>query len=131
MADASITVVTTEAGDYVVVRVHGELTTREAFRIRARAVSRHPGLPRMWDFRQADLSSWTQDEIRAMAESLNTRRDGPATRVAALVSRDIEFGISRIFEVLAEDLSTDQFDVFRLETDAVGWLLAIHGEAPE
>ena len=44
-------------------------------------------------------------------------------RTAILVARDLDFGIARMFQALAEQVDVE-YQVFRDEADAIEWLLS-------
>ena len=118
----SITVDANSARSFVRIRVRGKLDAEQARQALSEVIARHPGLHRLWDFRESDLTEWSSDDMRSFADF--SRSAGPAagiTRVAALVSRDVDYGPSRMYEVLAAS-PTMQYRVFRDESEAEAWL---------
>lgn len=82
-----------------------------------------PGIPKLWDARQADLSKLTRAEFRSIARAgrvseLSTR----GIRVAVLVTRPVDFGIARMFELSEGYDLLDALRVFRNQDAAIAWL---------
>ena len=83
-----------------------------------------PGMNALWDLRNASLARIGTSEMRRMvewAQRHTPKRDG--ARVAMLVRRDVDFGVSRIAEPLIEARLSVQYQVFRDEAEALAWVM--------
>jgi hypothetical protein len=82
-----------------------------------------PGMPALWDCRNADLSSLTFanfQKLRAFqAERILIRGNA---RVALVVSDELSFGLGRMLQQVA-DLPNIEFNVFRDFRPAERWVL--------
>ena len=73
-----------------------------------------------WDFREAQFDLSPSD-IKAIAEFISQNQPAtPPLRVAFVTGRDVDFGMSRMFQVFREDPRTT-FRVFRDYDEAVSW----------
>jgi hypothetical protein len=80
------------------------------------------GMSRLWDFRDADLSSLDSSTIAEMAEySIKFPPGINDVKVAFVASRKLEFGLSREFEMYSVDAKTT-VSVFYTMADAENWL---------
>jgi len=115
-----------EATGTVCLSLTGRLTARSVISA-IEKLEAHPEFsperPRLWDVRQADLSKLSRDEFgriaRAARESHLSR---PGVRVAVLVSRDVDFGMARMFELTEGSSLLASMAVFRDEAAAMAWL---------
>ena len=77
----------------------------------------------IWDFSKADLSNITNEQFRSIVDSvknLTGKREGGKT--AFLVSRDLEYGISRMIGMFTEmNISPLQTQVFKSMDEAIQW----------
>ena len=72
------------------------------------------------DLREADLLL-SSDEMNEIVRSY--AQDDQANKLAMIVSRDLEFGMSRMFEILTEDKGIwKEYKIFRNITEAKQWL---------
>lgn len=81
--------------------------------------------PRLWDLREADLSQLTRAELRLVARrvrALDLSRE--ESRVSVVVSRDVDFGVMRMFELTEADALPGAIRVFRDFSDAQMWASA-------
>ena len=79
-------------------------------------------MSRLWDFRDADLSSLDSSTIAEMAEySIKFPPGINDVKVAFVASRKLEFGLSREFEMYSMDAKTT-VSVFYTMADAENWL---------
>jgi hypothetical protein len=108
---------------YVHILVRGKMTAPDAVEMRRHLVAEHPTLNRLWDFRLADLTAWTADDMRMFNEMimLNEGRGAPI-RVAALVARDVDFGVARMYESISAEQLDTQGGVFRDEEKALAFV---------
>ena len=80
------------------------------------------GMGRLWDFRDADLSSLKSETVIEMAQYSSIYPPGiNDVKVAFLVSRDHEFGLSRMFQMTSE--SKTPILVFRVMAEAEKWMM--------
>ena len=83
------------------------------------------GRPVVWDFRAAQFDIHAP-EIRDIAQFiLENQPPAPPPRVAFVTTRDVDFGLARIFEVYREHPTTS-FRVFRDLDEAMSWAMG-HG----
>lgn len=80
------------------------------------------GMGRLWDFGDADLSSLDSETITEMAQySLRFPPGINDVKVAFVTSRDIEYGLSRMFEMSSQ--ATTPIRVFRAMDEAEKWMM--------
>ena len=110
---------------FVRIHVRGRFPMSEAQQRQAEVAAAYPGVNRFWDMSEADLSDWTGRDIRGGIEAVASRTPPPAgegMRVAALVSRDIDYGVARMWEAMAAGSLAIVYAVFRDEERAIEWL---------
>ena len=79
------------------------------------------GMGRLWDFREADLSSLTTDTVKQMAQySLKFPPGINDVKVAFVASRQLEYGLSRMFEMAS--LAKTPISVFKTMDEARKWM---------
>lgn len=83
---------------------------------------RAPGRPRrfLWDLRRAELD-WSSEELREFSEWVRENRQPGEGKTAVVVSRDLHFGLARMYEVFSSDLPVE-FVVFRDLGAATAWV---------
>lgn len=80
------------------------------------------GMGRLWDFRDADLSSLDSETISEMAQYSLTFSSGiNDVKVAFVTNSDLEFGLSRMFELSSG--SKTPIEVFRSLAEAEKWMV--------
>ena len=80
------------------------------------------GMGRLWDFRDADLSSLETETIVAMAQySLKFSSGVNDVKVAFVTNRELEFGLSRMFEMSSK--AKTPIEVFRSLAEAEQWMM--------
>lgn len=80
------------------------------------------GMGRLWDFRDADLSSLQSETVIEMAQySLKFPPGINDVKVAFLVSRNFEYGLSRMFQMSSDSKTLIQ--VFRVMAEAEKWMI--------
>lgn len=85
------------------------------------------GQSAVWDFREATFSLSTS-EIREVAAFITSRQPTkPPARIAFVTTRDVDFGLSRMFEVHRADPRTE-FQVFRDYEKALNWARSVEPE---
>ena len=76
----------------------------------------------LFDMRSATASDLSTSQMRSLVALIEQRRRHPGpSRWAIVVSHDVDFGLSRMFEVFADKISTD-IRVFRDIDEAKQWL---------
>jgi hypothetical protein len=87
------------------------------------------GLAMVWDFRDAQLDTSGADAFE-LAQFVNTRQPSPApVRVAIVASRDVDYGMARIFGAYRQRTATD-VQGFRDFDVAVEWARAAERTEP-
>ncbi|MBM3789340.1 MAG: hypothetical protein FJW35_03210 [Acidobacteria bacterium] len=80
------------------------------------------GMGRLWDFRDADLSSMGPTTIAELARhSMKYPRGINDVRVALVAGSDLEFGLARMFAAFSIDAHTT-ISVFNSMEEAQAWL---------
>ena len=80
------------------------------------------GMGRLWDFRDADLSSLESETVMEMAQYSTRYSPGiNDVKVAFVTSRDFEYGLSRMFEMSSR--SKTPIRVFRTMDEAEKWMM--------
>jgi hypothetical protein len=80
------------------------------------------GMGRLWDFRDADLSTLEAETITEMAQySLRFPPGINDVKVAFVTDRDVEYGLTRMFEISSEAMTPIQ--VFRAMDEAEKWMM--------
>lgn len=80
------------------------------------------GMGRLWDFRDADLSGLDADMISELGRhSLKFPAGINDVKVAFVTSRSLEFGLSRMFGLVAE--AKTPTNVFRSMEEAEKWMM--------
>ena len=80
------------------------------------------GMGRLWDFRDADLSSLDSETITEMAQySLRFPPGINDVKVVFVTSRNLEYGLSRMFEMSSEAMTPIR--VFRAMDEAEKWMM--------
>jgi hypothetical protein len=107
-------------------QLSGTVTAEEALRAyqeMRESPEFRPSAPRLWDARET-VSGTAIDgfDLRSIAQRTGS---GVAHKVAILVRRDVDFGISRMYQSHAE-LEDQPADtrIFRDHDEAVAWLVA-------
>lgn len=98
-------------------------TILHAFDAAVSHVNYQPGMGRLWDFRKADLSLITAETISSMAKySMNFPAGINDVKVAFAVTRDLEYGLTRMFESFSAQAKT-KINVFKSLEEAEDWLV--------
>ncbi len=114
------------AAGIVIHKVTGDLLledVQQAFAMRAGHPEFRPDMGVLWDLSEANASRMTSNDIRTIAGQNKARlkKKGVRYRVAFLAPRDIEYGLSRMYEMFA-DASLVENRVFRTPEEARQWL---------
>jgi len=110
-----------EQDDILLVSIKGNPSVDDIKLIldKTRNASGYSHTARLWDFRDADFN-FSQHEIIDIAAYASVADDRPS-RVAMLVSEDLAFGVSRIYEAFRHNNLT-RINVFRDKAEAIAWL---------
>ena len=83
------------------------------------------GMRALWDLREADFSALLPSDIRSIMDCVGKRwgKDGSG-RAAIVTSRDLDYGMSRMFQIMLEGETTSKVSVFKDISDAQVWLEA-------
>ena len=80
------------------------------------------GMGRLWDFRDADLSSIDSETIAAMAQySLKFPAGINDVKVSFVTDTELEYGLARMFEMLSN--ARTPICVFRAMDEAENWMM--------
>jgi hypothetical protein len=110
-----------------IYKVTGDLSIediQQAFAERTKHPDFKPGMSILWDLREGDASRLTSNDIRRIAgtNKARLRKKGVPYKVAFIAPRDIEYGLSRMYEMFA-DASLAENRVFRTLDEARRWLV--------
>ena len=77
----------------------------------------------LWDLRAGDMSSFSSADVSEVRELVSHHwGQTGSTRAAIVVSRDINFGLSKMYASLLEEKISGKVMVFRKYEDALEWL---------
>jgi hypothetical protein len=77
----------------------------------------------IWDVRDADASKFDSQDVIRLARYFETQlKDRADYKVGVIVSRDLEFGLSRTYQVAAADLPA-KIEIFINLEDAKKWVI--------
>lgn len=77
----------------------------------------------MWDLRDADLASFTFDKIEQLRDYVTGHWGTKGkSRAALLVNSDLDYGLSRMYEMLSNGKTKSKIRAFRNLDDAMKWL---------
>jgi len=82
-----------------------------------------PDMNTLWDLREADLSSFFSPDIQEVRDFVSEHwGTGGKSRSALVVSRDLNYGLSRMYEAFLKGKTSSEVAVFRDYDDAVKWI---------
>lgn len=106
----------------VCVTLEGRLTVRTIVAA-VGSLAHRPRMHRLWDIRNADLSTLDFGAVWGMAEAMASLPPvHPDARIAIVAASDVQFGMSRMYEVLIEGRSPGTHRIFRDIEEAEAWL---------
>jgi hypothetical protein len=84
-----------------------------------------PSMDMFWDFRNGTLAGFSNEEIAGIKDYIrrNQERRGDNYRVAFLVKEVVDYGLSRMYQMISQDLPVN-FEVFYDEQEAMDWIKA-------
>lgn len=107
------------------ITVHGRVSPGDLKTALDRLIA-HPGyrpkIAMLWDLRAADAGDLHAAQLSEYARHLANRPERFGARVAIVVSRDLEFGVMRMWQSFAEAPVPQDRRVFRNLDEALGWL---------
>jgi hypothetical protein len=119
------TAIDTAAGvvTHTVVGDLGIDDVRQAVALRTSHPDYKPGMRVLWDLSQANASRMSSDDIRQIAQRNKSRvkKTGVGNQVAFVAPRDIEYGLSRMYEMFSDETPVEN-RVFRTIEEARRWL---------
>lgn len=108
------------------IRIVGAAGSKEilaAFDAAVASEQYKPGMGRLWDFREIDLSELPSEIIKQMAHYSRSFPPGiNDVKVAFVVSRQLEYGLARMFAGFSEEARTT-IRVFQNVEDAESWMV--------
>jgi hypothetical protein len=106
--------------------VHGMLNVNELTRQLREIYSSpeyDPDMNVIWDLRKADFSAIEASEVTSFMEFVSKHwGQGGKSKGALVVSRDLDYGMSRMYEMLMEGATTSTITVFKNIDEAKKWL---------
>lgn len=83
-----------------------------------------PSMHMLWDFTTSTLIDLSNDDFEGIKNYIqkNAERRGSGYRAAFLVSKEVDFGLSRMYQMLSEDLPVT-FEVFKDREEAMSWII--------
>jgi hypothetical protein len=105
--------------------VTGEITFNE-FKSAYEAISLHPefreDMNSIWDLRDADASKLERQDVMRIATYIEPQLKNRAKfKVAVIVFRDLEYDLSRVYQVASADLPA-KIEIFNNFEDAKKWV---------
>jgi hypothetical protein len=125
-----------DAKNNVIIRkVIGELTlqdVKDALASTPQLDGYTPSMGAVWDYSEGTIEKFYSNELTKLAQFIkqwSQGRGGIDYRVAAFAPRDIDFGLSRIYQTLIEIHGIPfEFSVFRDLDQAIRWVNKIEPE---
>jgi len=82
-----------------------------------------PDMNVIWDLVDADTSSFTTQDIETLIRFVSDKWGTAGTsRAALVVSKDVTFGQSRMYEMLSHRKTKSSIMVFRNKDEALNWI---------
>ena len=83
-----------------------------------------PDMNVLWDLWDADFSSVTSEEVKSLTRMVEKHwGQGRKSKAALIVSGDLDYGLSRMYEILLSGSSPNNVMVFRNYDEAEKWLI--------
>jgi len=117
-----------ETSSVMIHTVTGEITFEE-IKFSYEKVRTHQnfqeGMVTIWDLRKADAAKLDSQDVIRLARYFETQIKNRAEyRVAVIVSRDLEYGLSRMYQVAVADLPA-KIGIFINLEDAKRWVAGL------
>ena len=116
-----------DGGAVATMRLTGPVTVTDLEKVIEQMATHpqyHEGMARLWDLRKAKLPRVTQDDMRRLGDISRAKTSIPGTRVAVLVAKDVDFGVTRMFMSTEGESLLASTNVFREAEAAEAWLRA-------
>jgi hypothetical protein len=85
----------------------------------------NPDMSVLWDIREADVSSFTRDDVVRLRDLVKDHWGvGGSSRAALVVSREIDYGLARMYGLLLDKYTSSDLKVFRDMNEALDWASA-------
>ena len=81
-----------------------------------------PNMNAIWDLTNADTSAVTSHDVSSLAELVKQHWGKTASKAALVANKDLNFGLSRMYESLVSDGESHNVMVFKEIADALNWL---------
>jgi hypothetical protein len=81
-----------------------------------------PDMNSLWDLSGADFRDVKPEHVRSLAEMVSRSWGGTGSKAALVVSQDLGYGLSRMYEMLLSGISSSNVMVFRSTDEAGKWL---------
>ena len=83
----------------------------------------NPAMNSLWDLREADFTEVEPHEVRGLMEMVKGHwGKNDTAKSALLVTKDLDFGLARMYEMLMDGGTAGSVMVFRDYNEAVEWL---------
>ena len=76
----------------------------------------------LWDLRDAKFTSVSPADVQRVSDFVAGHWGVGKSKAALIVSRDFEFGMTRMYEILLESRTSAQVRVFRDLDEALKWI---------
>ena len=84
-----------------------------------------PDMNSLWDLREADVSTFETPDIQNLKNFVGKHWGTKGkSKSAIVVSRDLDFGLSRMYEFYLQAKSSSEVQVFREYDEALKWIAA-------
>lgn len=81
-----------------------------------------PDMNVLWDIREAIISSFFSADVQAVRDFVSKHwGTGGKSRAALVVSKDVDFGLARMYQILSESKTLSPVQVFRDFDEALNW----------
>ena len=82
-----------------------------------------PSLNVFWDLRKADFSKVSSSQIRNFTEFIGKNWGiGGKNKAALIVSKDLDYGLSRMYQMLMDNVSQSKISIFKDMDEAEKWI---------
>jgi len=82
-----------------------------------------PNMNVLWDIREADLSSFNFAEVATIKELAGSFwGTAGKSKAALIVSRDVEYGLTRMYSTLLKNKTNSEVYIFRNYDEALAWI---------
>jgi hypothetical protein len=113
-------------------RVTGELSLEAVLRTLGDVYAdpeHDPDMDVLWDLREARVRRFSTRDVEDLRDFVSRHwGTGGRGRAALVVSNDLQYGMSRMYEMLSQGTTRGQIRVFRDMREARNWLSGREGE---